>query len=207
MCIRDSHRTALARETEIKRLANVLVAPGRRSRLTLEQLDEQLGPAARRVPLVAGRPVGWAHRAGIVAPAAADPDTSLCCLLERPPVPTEDELRPAQRLRPIGGAIAEVRVERVGVDELARIHPSARIEHGLELPEGVDQLGSVHPHKQFAARLSVAVLARQGAPERHDEVRGPLDEAAVGSKSLGTVEVEVVPGVDAALTEVAVPGP
>ncbi len=77
----------------------------------------------------------------------------------------------------------------------------------LELAEGLHQLRAVHPRQQLAARLPVAVLARERPAELHHEVGGLLDEPAIGRDALGGLQVEVDARVHAALAEVAVERP
>ena len=98
-------------------------------------------------------------------------------------------------------------VEAVGRDELAGVHLVPRIPERLELAEGLHQLRAVHPRQQLAARLPVAVLARQRPAELHHEVGGLLHETAIGRDAFGGLQVEVDPGVHAALAEVAVERP
>ena len=74
----------------------------------------------------------------------------------------------------------------------------------LELAERLHQLLAVHPRQQFAARLAVAVLARERAAELDDEVGRLLDEPAIGGDALGGLQIEVDARVHAALAEVAV---
>ena len=44
----------------------------------------------------------------------------------------------------VARAEAQVGIERVWVNELARVHLAARVEDGLELPEAVDEFLAVH---------------------------------------------------------------
>jgi hypothetical protein len=122
------------------------------------------------------------------------------------PRAAERERGPSGNGVPVARPVAQVRVEREGVHDLAGIHPAARIEDRLEPAEGVDEVRPVHQLQQLAARLAVTVLARERAAERHDQLRGPGDEAPVGRQPVLRVEVEVVARVDAALAEVAVQG-
>ncbi len=117
---------ALAREAQVQRIAHVAAAPGGRGRLALEHLDEQLRAATRRVPLVARDAERRAHRPGVIAQAAAHADASLGRPLERVPSAPEHERRWPEVRRPVAGPAGKVRVERVGVHDLARVHPAAR---------------------------------------------------------------------------------
>ena len=104
------------------------------------------------------------------------------------------------------GRVADVGVERVGVDHLARVHQAVRVPQGLELPEGPHQLGAEHLLQQLAAALAVTVLAREGTSHGDDEVGGGVDVTAVVAQPVRARKVEVVAGVDAALAEMPVPG-
>src|SRR5690348_1328680 len=63
----------LAGQAEVERLAHLLAAPAVAHHLPLQHLVEEPGPAARGVPLVAGRPIAGAHDPTRVPPAPADP--------------------------------------------------------------------------------------------------------------------------------------
>ena len=93
---------------------------------------------------------------------------------------------------------------RYGSDDLARVHPVARVEDGLELAERPDQLGTEHPRQQLAPRLAVAVLAGQRAAVGDHQVGRVLHERAVGGDALRGAQLERDPGVHAALPEVPV---
>src|SRR5205823_6573594 len=110
-------------------------------------------------------------------------------------------------LRPPGlvvGAEAEVLVDAVRPDDLARVHLPVGIPDRLELLEGAHEVVAEHLGEKLCTRLAVAVLAGQGAAELEHEVACVLEPAAeLGDPRLRD-EVEVPASVDAALTVVAV---
>jgi hypothetical protein len=120
-----------------------------------------------------------------------------------PPKIAETGLHPR---RVVGDPQPEVLVGAVGVDHLAGVHLAVRVPDRLEFPERLHQLLAVHLGQQLGARLAVAVLAGERAAHREHQVRGLVDEAAVLLDAGGGDEVEVDPGVDAALAEMAVEG-
>jgi hypothetical protein len=104
---------------------------------------------------------------------------------------------------PVVGAQAQVLIDLVRVHDLARVHPPRRVPDRLEFAERVVKVRAEHAPQELAARLPVAVLARQRAAEADDQVGGLLDEAAVAVDPVRGGQVEVDAGVQAALAEVA----
>ncbi len=102
------------------------------------------------------------------------------------------------------GAGAQVVHRPVGAHHLAGVEEPGGVPEVLEGRERADELLAVHLDQQLGAGLAVAVLARERAAVRHDEVCGPVEEGAPLGDSMGRVEAEVDPAVDAALPEVAV---
>ena len=54
----------------------MLVLPAAVERIALQHLEEQMRASTRRVCLFARRPVAWAHRSALMAPAFAHTDTA-----------------------------------------------------------------------------------------------------------------------------------
>ena len=65
-------------------------------------------------------------------------------------------------------ADAQVLVEPVRSDNLARVHPVLRVEDRLELAERPGELGAEHLGQQLAAALPVAVLAGERPAQLDD---------------------------------------
>ena len=63
----------------------------------------------------------------------------------------------------IGGAVAQVRRQRRGIDDLAGIEQIVRIERALDLAEGLIQGGAEHLLLKRTAHQAVAVFAGEGA--------------------------------------------
>src|SRR5439155_14553020 len=106
--------------------------------------------------------------------------------------------------RLVVGAEAEVLVDAVRPDDLARVHPPVGIPDRLELRERADELVAEHLGEKLCTRLAVAVLAGQRATELEHEVAGVLEPAAELLDPGLRDEVEVPARVDAALAVVAV---
>src|ERR1019366_7072723 len=104
------------------------------------------------------------------------------------------------------GHVTDIRVERVRIYDLARVHQAVRVPQGFELAERADQLGTEHDLQQLAAALAVPVLARQGPAHRHDQLSCRRDVTAIISQPVPARQVEVVARVHAALAEMPVPG-
>src|SRR5581483_10618757 len=110
-----------AGQTEVERLLHVLAPPAVGDDFALEHLEQQPRPPAGGVHLLAGHHVARAHRAAGFSPALADPDAAQGGVGEAAPVLVEGEVR--LRLgRSVVGAEAQVLVDAVGIDHLARVH-------------------------------------------------------------------------------------
>ena len=80
----------------------------------------------------------------------------------------------------------QVRVERVGVDDLAGVHPCpSGSQIALNSRNACDQLGAEHLRQQLRPRLTIAVLAGERAAVGGDQVAGVLHERAVVADALG----------------------
>src|SRR5207249_4289367 len=94
--------------------------------------------------------------------------------------------------------------DRLRLDHLAGIHLPVRVPGRLELAEALDELVAEHLRQQLGARLAVAMLARERAAEREDEVGGVVEEAAPFGDPVRAREVEVPARVDTPLAVVPV---
>src|SRR5215203_770987 len=193
----------LAGQAEVEGFADLLAAPAVPDHAALQHLEEKARPAPGRVLLLAGRHEAGAHRAAPLAAALADADAAAGGTNEAAGISwiAEGGLRTLK-----GQAGTEVRVERIGIDLLAGVHPVAGVPDGLELAEGLHQLFAEHAGEQLASLLAVAMLAGERAAVSGHEVRRLLEERAVPADSLRAGQVEVDAGVEAALSEVAVEG-
>jgi hypothetical protein len=89
-----------------------------------------------------------------------------------------------RRRTPQGGVGTEpqVLVEAGRGDDLARVHLSVGVPDSLELAERLDELLPELLRQQLGTLLAVAVLARQRAAVRHDEIGRLFEERAVDSQ-------------------------
>ncbi len=104
----------------------------------------------------------------------------------------------------IAGAEAEIFVETIGIDELARVHLPVGIPQRFELAEGLHQFGAKHFGQKFAASLTVSVFAGERAAVADDEVGGVFHKLAELADAFGGFEIVVHAGVDAGVAEVSV---
>ncbi len=95
-------------------------------------------------------------------------------------------------------------VDAHGIRELAGIHAVVRIPERLEFAKGLDELGAEHFWEQRGARLAVAVLTRERAAKREDDICRAVYEFAEYANAFGTSEIEVDAHVDASLAVVAI---
>src|SRR5438067_10014776 len=61
--------------------------------------------------------------------------------------------------RVVSGAQAQIFVEAIGINDLARIHLAIGIPNSLELAKGLDKFRTVHLGKQFRTSLTITVLS------------------------------------------------
>ncbi|HEX6481648.1 MAG TPA: hypothetical protein VF043_22630, partial [Ktedonobacteraceae bacterium] len=149
--------------------------------------------------------VARAHRAAIHAAAFAHTNTAQCGCGEAALVVGKGEMR--RRLgRIVRSTEAQMLVEAVGIDHLARIHLTIRIPGGLKFAECLHEFGAEHSRQQFPASLPVSVLPRDGAAIADHHICRFLHERPELADALAAGQVEVNPVVDAALPEVAVEG-
>ena len=99
---------------------------------------------------------GAHHR--VLVPACPDPEAPLRGVGEAAAVAGIRELG-FHRAARVGGVHPQVRVQRIGVHHLARIHLEVRIPDRLELPERPNQLGAEHLGQQLRAGVAITVLA------------------------------------------------
>ena len=102
------------------------------------------------------------------------------------------------------GAEPQVPVQRVGVDDLAGVHPVAGVEERLDLARTGPRPGRRTSWAAARRGLAVAVLAGQRAAVGDDEVGGAFDEGAVVGDAVDGAQLERDAGVHAALAEVPV---
>src|SRR5947207_11597947 len=123
---------AFAGKAEVERLLDRAALPAVLERSAMHHLEQQVRAAARRVLLLARRQVARAHDAvlGVMPAAFADPDAAYCG-----PVPAalgrEGEAGVEPR-RAIIRAEAQIGGDRVGIEDLARVHHSLRVPERLE---------------------------------------------------------------------------
>ena len=126
--------------------------------MPLQHLEQQPASAPGRVLLLAGGHVRRAHHPAVTVPTLADAHAAHHRAVEPAVVVGIAEERIVVARRP-GGAEAQVFVDPVGRDYLARVHPVARVENRLELPEGPDEVLAEHLGQQLPAGLAGAASA------------------------------------------------
>src|SRR5688500_11750143 len=101
---------------------------------------------------------------------------------------------------------AEAQIFRwlIGVDQFVRVHPICRVPRSFELAERAHEIVAEHFRQQRAARLSVAMLARQRSAVAENEIGPAIDELRVPPDTVLALEVEAHLHVNAAVTEMAV---
>ncbi len=82
------------------------------------------------------------------------------------------------RRGPVSGAEAQIFIERIGINLLARIHFPGGVPYALELAEGFHQFRAEHSDKKLATGLTVAMFAGERAAHLHDHVGGFFHEGA-----------------------------
>ena len=196
---------ALAREAEVERVLDALVAASRLpSDFALQQLPQQMRAAARGVLLLARDHVARAHRAALVLAARADTDAAQRRAGEAEPWSSGNRKCVSGCGRLVVGAETQVSCGWRASISLPGFILRSRIPERLELAERLHQLLAEHLRQQRGARLAVAVLAGERAAVSDDDVGGAVDEFAELQDARLGLQVEVDAHVDAALAEVAV---
>src|ERR1051326_6351054 len=144
-------RAALARETEIERLVDLVRAP-ELELVAVQHLPEEMGTATRRMLLLERDHVARAHHAAarFGVPAFADPDATRRRVREAAAVGGIREVRVDLR-RPVVHAETEVLSGAKCVHDLARVHLRLRIPDRLELAEGADQVVAEHLREELGS--------------------------------------------------------
>src|SRR5258706_11127956 len=150
---------AFAAEAPVERFLPLLARPAVLDHLAAQHLGEQARAAARGVALLAGCAVARAHGGAARRAALAHADAVLGGADEAVADLAPERKDGLRRRRLVIRAEAQVRIRRVGVDELSRVHAVARIPDRLELAKRLHQLGAEHPRQELGFRLAVAVLA------------------------------------------------
>ena len=133
----------LALQAEVERLAHALLAPALIEGIAAHHLEQEVRAAAGRMHFLARRLEARAHRLPAEAAAFADPKAALGGLSKAAVVVRVLEVGldvPRRVIR----AEAQIGVEWVGVDDLARVHPPMRVPDGFEFTKSLDQLGAEH---------------------------------------------------------------
>ena len=160
------------------------------------------GAAARGVALVAEGLVARAHGPGAGA-AGAVAVAGLAGAREAPLGREAHRRAPgAPRRR---GRQPQVLVQPVRLGQHAGVQDPPGVEQPLQLAEGRDRPGRVHPRQQLAARPAVPVLTRQRPVQGADEVRGLLGDAPQRGDRAGRPQVHARADVQAAHARVPVP--
>ncbi len=196
---------ALAGQAQVQRAGHVVGVRGVDARPAAGELEQQPGPAAGGVLLLAGGPVARAHHVAAAGQAGPDADAAAGGRLQAAVVVGEGQVRADGGPRSLD-VDPHIGVEPAGPDHGPGVHPVPRIPDALELREGGDHRRGVHPRQQLGAGLAVAVLAGQRTAVRRDQVGGLGDEAAEARDTGRGNQVEVDPDVHAAVAEVAVVG-
>ena len=158
---------------------------------------------ARRMHFLERHHVARAHGAVLVLAALADPHAASRRLGEAEIVLGEREVR-VGFLRPVAGPEAQILVDAVRADHLARVHLPVGIPDRLELVERVDEVLAVHERQKLRLALPVTVLAGQRSAVRDHQVRRLRHEPAVLVDALSRLEVELDARVHASLTEMPI---
>src|SRR6185437_6916027 len=98
------------------------------------------------------------HPGGVRLAAFARTHATQCCMGEAAAVLAISKFG-GDLARRVVGAELEMRVDRVGIDDLTGIHLPLRIPDALELAHGLNEFGPVLFHQKLRALLTVAMLA------------------------------------------------
>jgi hypothetical protein len=183
-------QTPLARETQIQRLLDLLVAPRVLDRsVGTHHLEQEPCAAAGRMALLERDLIAGTHHPGLVT-TLPHPEAAFRRRSEAATVGRVAKLC-LHRPRAVARIHLQMRVERIRIDHLARVHLPVRVPDRLELTECLDELGAEHLGKQLRACVAISVLTRQRSAIVGDQVARVLHERAVVAHALGRQEVPV----------------
>src|SRR6266404_2335739 len=203
----DAHRTiafaAFAGETKVERFFHRLVLPAIFDDVSFRHLPEQMGAAAGGVLFVSRDAEARTHDSTFVAAALAHSDAAQRSSGQAAVVVGKFEMRLGLP-RIISGTEAQVFIEAIRLDELARVHLPIGIPDRLELTEGLHNFRSKHFWKKLGAGLPVSVFARERAAVADDKVGSLFHELAELADAFGGFEIVVHTGVHTGVAEVSV---
>ena len=134
---------SFAGEAQVERIFYMFIVPAVLDYFSAQHLEEQAGAASGAVHLFARGMKAGAHGAAVHSPALADAKTALRGFGKAAVI--GGKLKHGQHgFGAIVGTDAQIGIERIGVDNLARIHPPFGIPRGFELAKSLHQLGTEH---------------------------------------------------------------
>ena len=195
---------SFARQTQRQRVVQRQVGETLGQQVGGQSLEQYPRASAGRMDFLARRHVRRAHRARLGFSAFSDSD-AFERRTRQSAFGTEVEMG-GDFARPIARAQLQVRVERMRIDNHARIHHRIGIEDSLEIAERADQLGPEHHRQQLGARQPVAVLAGERTAQIRDETT-ELDHRRTERRDAGCAgQVEIDARVNASFAEMSVVG-
>src|SRR5207248_2685998 len=96
------------------------------------------------------------------------------------------EIETSIRIRwTIGRRESQIRIERLRIDDVPRVHHAVGIKRVLEFAKRVDEFRAEHLRQQLRTRETVAMLAGQRSAELRNEIcdieHGPAENRDCGS--------------------------
>ena len=148
----DAHGTVtfatFAGQTEVERFLHVLIAPAVVDDIALGHLPQQMSPAAGGMFLLAGYAETGTHCPAFEAPAFAHSHAAQSGVGEAAVILGKTKMGlwfPGM----VPSTEAEILVQPIRLDDLARIHFPVWVPRGFELAEGMQQFRSKHPRQKF----------------------------------------------------------
>ena len=195
---------SFARQAQVERVLDGRIGETLGQQIGGQSLEQDSRAPARRMDFLARRHVRRAHRARLGLAALPDSDA-----FERGACESAFAVKVEVRsdfARPIVRAQLQMRVERMRIDNHARIHHRVGIEDALEIAERVDQIGPEHHRQQLRARQPVAVLARERTAETRDQFAELGHRSTERLDSPRARQIEIDARMNASFAEMSVVG-
>src|ERR1051326_5006427 len=95
------------------------------------------------------------------------------------------------------GTNAQILVERIWINHLARVHLPIGVPDRLELTKGLNQLLTEHLGQEFSPRLPIAMFARKRSSIAQDQISCLLYKGTVILRPLSGFEDKINTGMHA----------
>src|ERR1700677_1548685 len=194
---------AFTREAKVERFFDGFALPTVFDDIALGHFPEQVCAAASGMLFVARDAEARAHNSTFIAAAFADSHAAQRGRRQAAMVLGKFEMGFGLP-RIVVGAEAEIFVQAIGFDELARIHLPIGIPQRLKLAEGLHNFRPKLSGKKFGSRLAVSMFAGKRTAVADYEIGSLFHKLAEPANALDRFEIVIHARVDASVAEVSI---